>query len=54
MDEKKLKEVEDLLTAAELDIEAGKVEDAKAKIASAKDVINGRPLPGTGSNGDIH
>lgn len=53
MDEKKLKEVEELLTGAEQDIESGKVEEAKAKIASAKDVINGRPLPGTGSNGHL-
>lgn len=53
MDEKKLKEVEELLTGAEQDIEAGRVEEAKVKISSAKDVINGRPLPGTGTNGDI-
>lgn len=46
MDEKKLKEVEELLTGAEQDIEAGRVEEAKAKIAEAK-----VKLPGTGSNG---
>lgn len=52
MDEKKLKEVEELLTGAEQDIEAGKADDAKAKIAAAKDKIK-YPLPGTGSNGEI-
>lgn len=49
MDEKKLKEVEELLTGAEQDIEAGRVEEAKAKIAAAKDEIK-RPIGG-GSNG---
>lgn len=66
MDEKKLKEVEELLTGAEQDIEAGKADDAKAKIAAAKEAIkeNGtaeenkddddpKPLPGTGSNGHL-
>ena len=45
MDEKKLKEVEELLTGAEQDIEAGKVEEAKAKIAAAKEEIK-RPIGG--------
>lgn len=49
MDEKKLKEVEELLTRAEQDIEAGRVEEAKEKIAAAKDEIK-RPIGG-GSNG---
>ena len=52
MDEKKLKEIEELLTGAEQDIEAGKVEEAKAKIAKAKEEIT-TPLPGTGSNGRL-
>lgn len=45
MDEKKLKEVEELLTAAEQDIEAGKKEEAKAKIAKVKEEIK-RPIGG--------
>ena len=60
MDEKKIKKVEELLTAAEQAIEAGDVEQAKAKIAGAKEELNSGndkdkevedPLPGTGSNG---
>lgn len=46
MDEKELKEVEELLTGIEKDLEEGKIEDAKAKVATAKS-----KLPGTGSNG---
>ena len=52
MDEKKLKEVEELLTGAEKDIEAGKVEEAKAKIKKAKEEIV-TPLPGTGTTGPL-
>lgn len=48
MDEKELKEVEELLDGAEKDLEEGKVEEAKAKVAAAKEKVK---LPGTGSNG---
>lgn len=60
MDEKKIKKVEDLLTAAEQAIEAGDVEQAKAKIAGAKEELQNSdnkkedddvPLPGQGTNG---
>lgn len=48
MEEKELKELKALLEEVEKDLDEGKVEEAKAKVAAAKEKVK---LPGTGSNG---
>lgn len=52
MDEKVKASVLALLDAAEAALKAGNTDVAASKIAEVKDKI--KPLPGTGSNGDIH
>lgn len=50
MDEKELKEVEELLDGAVKDLEEGKVEEGKVKVAAAKNKVK-KPTIGGGANG---
>lgn len=52
MDEKIVKEIEELLTDVENDVKNGNTDDAIEKIGKVKDKIK-QPLPGTGTNGGI-
>lgn len=53
MDEKLRQELLDLINKAQADMNAGNLNNANASMDAAKDKIK-NPLPGTGSNGEIH
>lgn len=54
MDNTLVLEVIGLLTEAEELLTNGNSEAASLKVTEAKDKLKNPPLPGTGSNGDLH